>query len=57
LGDEARGIGLTQERTLARCRMALRWVRAQAKMAAEGKPPSELAKPVLARVEEVLYAK
>jgi hypothetical protein len=57
LGAEARQVGLTQERTLARCRMALRWVRAQAKMAAADKPASGLAKTVQTRVEEVLYAK
>jgi hypothetical protein len=61
LGDEVRQIGLAQERTLARCRMALRWVRAQAKMAVADKTVDkktlELAKTVQARVEEVLYAK
>ena len=61
LGDEARQIGLAQERTLARCRMAVRWVREQAKMAAAdqagGQEKLELAKTVQARAEEVLYAK
>jgi hypothetical protein len=57
LGAAARQIGLAQERTLARCRMAVRWVREQAKMAATDRPVSELAKTVQGRAEEVLYAK
>ena len=61
LGAAARQIGLTQERTLARCRMAVRWVHAQAKMAAAETAADvktlELAKTVQARTEEILYAK
>jgi hypothetical protein len=57
LGAEARQIGLAQERTLARCRLAVRWVREQAKMAATDRSRSELAKTVQDRAEDVLYAK
>jgi len=61
LGAEARQIGLAQERTLARCRMAVRWVHAQAKMAAAETAADvktlELAKTVQARTEEILYAR
>jgi hypothetical protein len=57
LGGEARRIGLIQQRTLARCRMAVRWVRTLSKMAAAETSSSELAKSIQTRTEEILYAK
>jgi hypothetical protein len=57
LGRELRAVGLAQDGTLARCRMAVRWMRQQSRMAPEGGAgPAELAGKVRALAEEMLKA-
>lgn len=58
LGVGIRGIGADQDRTLANCRMAMRWLRVQAAAAgAAGTPGADLAAKVRARVDQVLQTK
>lgn len=55
LGAEVRRIGAVQDRTLSRCRMAVRWLRQQARMGAAADPRAAgLAKDVRARAEVLL---
>jgi hypothetical protein len=51
LAAEARLIGANQDRTLANCRMAVRWLKQSATMAAEDDPRL---KPWAARVVELI---
>ena len=58
LGAELRRLGAAQERALANSRMAVRWLRQQARMTAADDPPSApLAAAVRAEAERVLQAK
>jgi len=55
LGATLRRIGAVQQRTLSKCRMAVRWLAQQARMLAAGSPHSiELAKEVGTRAERIL---
>ena len=55
LGSEVRRIGASQDRTLSKCRMSVRWLRQQARMSVLRYPESaELAVDVQARVERFL---
>ena len=58
LGAEVRAIGALQDRTLANCRMAARWLKQSAAMLAEDSPrEAVLAKKIQARAEQMLQAK
>ena len=55
LGRQVRRIGADQDRTLSRCRMAVRWLKQQARMSAIRSPgTAELAGEIQARVERFL---
>lgn len=55
LGEQLRAIGLAQDGTLARCRMAVRWLRQQSRMALEGDAgPAQLGDKVRALAEGML---
>ena len=58
LGVELRAIGADEDRTLANCRMAGRWLRQSAAMLAEDDPSqAALAGAVQARVQQMLETK
>lgn len=58
LGAEVRAIGALQDRTLAGCRMATRWLKQSAAMVAEDSPDdAALAKKIQARAEQMLQGK
>ncbi|OHB83450.1 MAG: hypothetical protein A2V98_05675 [Planctomycetes bacterium RBG_16_64_12] len=58
LGLEVRRIGAEQDRTLSTCRMAVRWLKVQARMCVIRDPGSaELAKEIQARAERFLNEK
>ena len=58
LGEQLRAVGLAQDGTLARCRMAVRWLRQQSRMALEGGAGSaQLADKVRALAEGMLKGK
>ncbi len=58
LGMELRAIGAAQDRTLARCRMASRWLKQSAAMLAEDDPSqAALAGEIQARVRQMLETK
>jgi hypothetical protein len=58
LGAELRAIGANEDRTLAKCRMAGRWLKQSAAMLAEDDPSqAALAGEVQARVRQVLETK
>jgi len=55
LGAQVRAIGTAQSAALSRCRMAARWLRAQARILAREPGGAELAKQVQTRAEEILW--
>jgi hypothetical protein len=58
LGNELRAVGAVQDRTLANCRMTVRWLKEQAKAAAEPNSPiQKTARLVRTRTEEFLRGK
>jgi hypothetical protein len=58
LGSGIRLLGAEQDRTLANCRMAMRWLRVQAAtVGAAGAPGADLAAKVRAKVDQVLQTK
>jgi len=53
LGEEVRRIGALQDRTLSKCRMAVRWLEQQARMTAIRHPHTEnLARVIQSRIEQ-----
>jgi len=55
LGENVRRIGAAQDRTLSKCRMAVRWLEQQARMTAIRNPrAAELAREIRARAERFL---
>jgi hypothetical protein len=58
LSGEIRHVGASQDRTLSKCRMAVRWLRQQARMCAVRNPPgAELAREIEVRAEQFLQSK
>ena len=55
LGEDVRRIGAAQDRTLSKCRMAVRWLKQQARMTAISSPrAAELAREIRARTERFI---
>ena len=55
LGEEVRRIGALQDRTLSKCRMAVRWLRQQARMTAIRNPrAAEFAREVRIRIDQFI---
>lgn len=53
LGDEVRAVGAAQDRALSKCRMAVRWLKQQARMTAIRSPrTAKLARRIQARIEQ-----
>jgi len=55
LGEQVRAIGTAQSAALSRCRMATRWLRAQARIIAREPGCADLARQIQARSEEILW--
>ncbi len=58
LGKELRSIGAAQDNTLAKCRMSVRWLKQQCRMAAAARPEaSDFARQIQAEAEQMLQQK